>query len=288
MEKILITGATGFLGSTLSPYLKNCGHNLVTHANTTKADFMFDLSDKNKTNDMLTTIQPTIIINLVALTNVELCEDQINLAYLINTRTVENIANWILLNDVRCHLVQISTDQVYDGTGYQSEDDIRITNNYALTKYAGELAASTVGSTILRTNFVGRSRVKDRKSLTDWVYSSIAGGNDIELLEDVYFSPLSLTTIAEMIDLVLRIKPKGTFNMGSHGGLSKAEFILQFVDCLNLPTTRLTRIKSNQAKFFRAYRPKDMRMDSSRFESMMGVKLPSLSDLVQPISREYK
>jgi dTDP-4-dehydrorhamnose reductase len=287
MEKILITGATGLLGSSLVPYLKKCGYKVITHANTTLADFLFDLSDRIKSYEFLEQIQPNVIINLVSLTSVELCEEQVNLAYLLNTRTVENIANWINSAKSDCHLVQISTDHVYDGIGLHIEDDVTITNNYSLSKYAGELAAAQVPSTILRTNFVGRSKVSYRESITDWVFSSLTLGKSIQVFDDVFFSPLSMVTLVEMIDLVLDRKPIGTFNLGSHNGMSKADFNYYFSDCLALPTNNMTRIKSNEAMFLKTYRPKDMRMNCAKFENILQVQLPSLIDEINLLSGEY-
>ncbi len=287
MDRILITGATGLLGSSLVPYLDKCGYTVVTHARSRRADFMFDLSDRIKSFEILEQIQPDVIINLVSLTSVELCEEQVNLAYLANTRTVENLSYWIQTAGADCHLVQISTDHVYDGIGLHTEDEINITNNYAFSKYAGELAAIRVPSTILRTNFVGRSKVSHRESLTDWVYNAMTAGQQVQVLNDVYFGPLSIRTLVEMIELVIRKKPLGIYNLGSHNGMSKADFDFSFAGCLNLPTTTMKRIETSQATFLKAYRPKDMRMDSSKFENAIGVKLPNLTDLIQQLAQEY-
>jgi len=287
MQNILITGATGLLGSSLVPHLKRCGYKVVTHAHTTQADVMFDLSDRIKSYEILEQIQPNVIINLVSLTSVELCEEKVNLAYLANTRTVENLAHWLLTSKADCHLVQTSTDHVYDGVGLHTEDDITITNNYAFSKYAGELAAIRVPSTILRTNFVGRSKVNHRESLTDWVYNSMTGNQNVQVLNDVYFSPLSITILVEMIELVVQKKPVGIYNLGSHGGMTKADFDFAFAECLKLPTNTMTRIEASQATFLKTYRPKDMCMDSSKFENALGVKLPNLTDLIQLLAQEY-
>jgi dTDP-4-dehydrorhamnose reductase len=183
--------------------------------------------------------------------------------------------------------VQISTDHVYDGVGLNTEEEITITNNYAFSKYAGELVALRIPSTILRTNFVGRSQVSYRESLTDWVYKSMIGSKQVQVLNDVYFSPLSIRTLVDMIELVVQKKPIGIYNLGSHNGLSKADFAFVFAECLKLPIYTMTRIQSSEAKFFRAYRPKDMRMDSSKFESALGVKLPNLTDLIQSLVVDY-
>ncbi len=287
MDNILITGATGLLGSSLMPHLIECGYKVVSHGLTKQADYMFDLSDSIQSFKALEQIQPSIIINLVSLTSVERCEEQVSLAYLINTRTVENLVGWIKTTRSNCHLVQISTDHVYDGIGPHKEDDITITNNYAFSKYSGELAAVRIPSTILRTNFVGRSKVSHRESLTDWVYNSITVNKNVQVLNDVYFSPLSITLLVKMIELVIQNKPVGIYNLGSINGMSKADFDFMFAECLNLPTNTMTRIETSQCTFLKAYRPKDMRMDSSKFESLFDVKLPKLAEIIKQIAYEY-
>ena len=114
--RIVVLGATGMLGSTLVPYLRSSGHNIVTHSKTnTAADVRFDLSDWESSHSSLSAIQPNTIINLVGLTNVELCQEQTHTAYLANTRTVENLVRWIKQSPSPCHLIQISTDHFYSG-----------------------------------------------------------------------------------------------------------------------------------------------------------------------------
>jgi dTDP-4-dehydrorhamnose reductase len=284
---ILITGATGLLGSTMVPWLRAHGKQVVTHARRTSADYSADLSDRNETFAMLEKVKPSVIINLVGLTSVERCQEQPNESYLVNTRTVENLAQWMRAAGSACHLVQISTDQVYDGPERHDETQVTLTNNYAFSKYAGELAALLVPSTVLRTNFVGRSKVDTRESLTDWVYNSMSGKKQVQVLQDVYFSPLSMATLVRMIALVIEQKPLGVFNLGSHEGMSKADFDFAFARELNLPTETMTRIDSAQAQFLKAYRPKDMRMDCSKIEQALGVTLPTLLEEIKNVAREY-
>jgi dTDP-4-dehydrorhamnose reductase len=289
-NKILILGATGLLGSTLTPHLKSRGYSVIAHARRKGgADFIFDLNDWEMTCKSLTQIQPEIIINLAGLTSVEICQQQTHASYLANARTVENIARWVKLSKSSCHLIQISTDQVYDGEGPHTEDHVTLTNNYALTKYAGEIAAAQVESTILRTNFVGRSKVSFRESLTDWVYASLTNGKNVQVLTDVLFSPLSMETLVEMIELVIREKPIGVYNLGSSNGMSKADFDFMFAEMLGLPVDIMSRINSSEATFLHAYRPKDMRMDCSKFEKFFGINLPSLADEIKSVAHnEYE
>ena len=96
------------------------------------------------------------------------------------------------------------------------------------------------------------------------------------MLNDVYFSPLSMTTLVELINLVIERKPIGVFNVGSHNGMTKAAFDFTFAEHLKLPTAFMTHIDTSQATFLKAYRPKDMRMDCSKFEATLQVlKLPT-------------
>jgi dTDP-4-dehydrorhamnose reductase len=287
METILITGATGLLGADLVSHLKKCDYKVITHSLTMKADVLFDLTDQEKSYEFLEKIKPSVIINLVSLTSVDICEEKLNLAYLKNTRSVVNLVNWISCSGTNCHLVQISTDHIYDGPRLHSEEDITITNNYAFSKYAGELAAIQIPSTVLRTNFVGRSKVAHRESLTDWVYNSLVEKKHVKVLDDVYFSPLSIKVLTEMIELVVQKKLIGIYNLGSRNGMSKADFDFAFAKYLELPTNTMMRINSSQATFLKAYRPKDMRMDSSKFENALGLKLPNLEDLIGPLALEY-
>ena len=236
---------------------------------------------------MLGKIQPDVIINLVGLPDVDLCETQPNQAYLVNVRAVENIAKWIKQQKTSCHLVHISTDQVYDGANLHTEEAVTLTNYYAFSKYAGELAAAGVPSTILRTNFFGRSRCAKRVSLTDWIFRSLSNNNSIQLFDDVLFSPLAMSTLSEMIELSVLNKPVGVFNLGSHEGMSKADFAFAFTEELNISTRTMTRTSTDQVTFLKTYRPKDMRMNSANFENTLGIKLPKLRDEIKKVAKEY-
>lgn len=288
MKTVLVTGASGLLGSTLVPLLQLSGHEVKTHARACGANYQADLSVSKDAFKLLAQIEPEVIVNLVGLTDVDLCEAKPNSAYMANVRTVENITGWIKKTKAPCHLVQISTDQVYDGTGPHLEEQAALTNYYAFSKYAGELAASATSSTILRTNFFGRSRCEKRKSLTDWLVSSLYNGDRIQVFDDVLFSPLSMTTLSEMIDLVLRKKLIGVFNLGSHNGMSKANFAFAFAEELGLPTRNMTRTITDKVSFIRTYRPKDMRMDCTRFEKEFQMQLQNLVDEVKLVAKDYR
>jgi dTDP-4-dehydrorhamnose reductase len=285
--KILVLGSAGLFGSTLVPFLGSRSHDVKTHSRSDGGNYQADLIDPVSANKLLEKIEPEVIINLIGLTDVERCETQPNQAYLANVRTVENIADWVKQGKAPCHLVQISTDQVYDGAGPHTEKLATLMNYYAFSKYAGELAAASVPSTILRTNFFGHSHCAKRASLSDWLFRSLTNGDPIQVFDDVLFNPLSMSTLSEMIELIVHKKPIGVFNLGSHGGLSKADFAFAFAKELNLTTTAMTRISTDQVTFLKTYRPKDMRMNCSKFENTLGIKLPLLRNEIKRVAKEY-
>ena len=284
---MLVLGSSGLLGCTLVPFLISQRHEVKTHSRSSESQYQTDLTDSKDVCELLKKTEPEVIVNLVGLTDVDHCEIQPNQAYLDNVRVVENIADWIKKEKARCHLVHISTDQIYDGVSPHKEADVMLTNYYAFSKYAGELAAANIPSTILRTNFFGRSYCAKRTSLTDWLFRSLMNSAPIQVFDDVLFNPLSMTILTEMIELVIRRRPFGVFNLGSHGGMSKADFAYAFSKELKLSAHAMTRTSTNQVTFLKTYRPKDMRMDCTKFENTLGVNLPFLRNEIKEVAKEY-
>ncbi len=283
--RVLILGARGLLGSSVVPAFRAAGLEVITHA-TAGADLTGDLTQRAAADAALRAAAPHVVLNLAAATNVDDCERDPDTAYRLNVRLVENLAAAIAAEGSRAHLIHISTDQIYDGDGPHAEDDVRIKNTYAFSKYAGELAAAVVPATVLRTNFVGPSARDGRTSLTDWLRTAYTGDKPITVFDDVLFSPLAIGTLVEYLQLAVERRERGVFNLGSREGLSKADFAYRFAEALGKPTDRLQRGDSSSVKLL-AYRPKDMRMDSARFERVFGVTTPTLMQQIASLGAAY-
>lgn len=287
MANVLVTGATGLLGSTLVPWLQERGHQITRLGHTLATDFNADLASYDQTARALDQAKPEVIINLTALTNVDRCETHPHEAYLLNVKPIENLCVWMQATGQPCHLIQISSDQVYDGLGPHAEGELTIRNHYAMSKLAGEFAAATVPSTILRTNFVGRSCREGRISFTDWLHGALRGTAPINVFDDVMFSPLVIGTLCDCIERSIVERPLGVFNLGSRDGMSKADFAFAFAAATGLPTTNLVRGNASAVATLAARRPTDMRMRCERFEGRMGLKLPRLIDEIQLLAHDY-
>ena len=283
--QVLITGGSGMLGATLAPFLWACGHDVIVHGRSNWCDMQCDLTDRQATLTLVAEAKPQCIVNLIAMTNVDQCERAPHDAYLLNVKTVENLAASLREQpDVR--LIHISTDQVYDAAGPNSEDNIRLNNTYALTKYAGEIAAIAASATILRTNFFGPSRLIGRVSFSDWLLRCLQEKTPFTGFSDVIINPLSMNTLGAMIDIVMRHPAVGIFNLGSSTSLSKANFAIEIANLFGLSTANMT-CGSVDAQALYAYRPKDMSMNCSKFEETFGTKLPTLQYEIQTLKKDF-
>ena len=235
--KILVLGAGGMLGATLVPYLLQQGHQVLAHSrHGVDSSLVADLTSPHETSTLVGKAKPDTIINLAGVTDVDRCEADPTFAWLSNVRAVENIA--AASRSVGAHLIHVSTDHLYNRSPASTESDACPGNQYAFTKYAGELAALAAPATILRTNFFGASRHATRRSLTDWLFTALNGASPVQVFEDVRFSPLSMATLCEMMMRAMQTRPVGIFNLGSNAGMSKADFAFVFAASLiSLNTT---------------------------------------------------
>ena len=257
---------------------------MVRHGLTGVAEVSCDLTQREVTAQMLAAVEPSIVIHLVGKTDVDACETDPNDAFRLNVLTVENIVSGFR-HRAGAYLVHISTDHVYDAAGPSRESDVRLTNTYALSKYASELAAAQMPSAILRTSFFGNSLVPHRQSFSDWVLARLAAGLPCPVFDDVVVSPLSMVSLSRVICAVVEQRIEGTLNVGSRDALSKADIAYELAHVFGLSDEPLLR-SSVAAAGLHAYRPTDMSMDCSLANEKHGLVLPLLREEIFALKGE--
>jgi dTDP-4-dehydrorhamnose reductase len=159
---------------------------------------------------------------------------------------------------------------------------------YAITKYAGELAAQSVGATILRTNFIGRSvNLNQGLAISDWIIKSLLDRKLITLFEDVIFSPLHIKTLCQIVGRILTLRVSGIYNLGSIGGVSKSDLGIRLASELDLDMRYLQIGKLASANML-AKRPLNMTMDCQKFINQFKFDLPNVDREVSLLIKEYK
>jgi len=282
---VLILGASGFLGSYVYRQFNKSNFTIIRQSRKIKKNFYkIDLLNQNETEKKLYKINPDFILNLAALTSIEECEKNYKLAYDSNVTIIKNIQNYLKSNK-KCHLLHISTDQIYSGKGPHKEKKVNPVNNYALTKYLGEIEAIKSNATILRTNFVGKSLNLD-KGLVDWFINSCKANKQISLFKDVFFSPLEISSLSKIILQIIKKRKPGIYNLGTKDSISKSRFLRRIAKKLNLNRKNLKDINLNKVKKI-VKRPKDMRLNVNLFEKTFKIQLPKINEVINKICSNY-
>jgi dTDP-4-dehydrorhamnose reductase len=282
---VLILGASGFLGNYVCRQFNQSNFTIIRQSRKIKKNFYkINLLNKYETEKKLYKIKPDFILNLAALTSIEECEKNYKLAYDSNVTIIKNLQNYLKSNK-RCHLLQISTDQIYSGKGPHKEKKVNPVNNYALTKYLGEIEAIKSNATILRTNFVGKSLNLD-KGLVDWFINSCKANKQISLFKDVLFSPLEISSLSKIILQIIKKRKPGIYNLGTKDSISKSRFLRRIAKKLNLNRKNLKDINLNKVKKI-VKRPKDMRLNVNLFEKTFKIQLPKINEVINKICSNY-
>ncbi len=283
MEKILITGSSGLLGLRLVKYLKKKKYKIEKF----KRNKKLNLSNFRFCSKYLNKKKFDIIINLSAITDIDFCEKNKFFSQKVNYQIVSNICKVIKNNKLNTYLVQFSTDQFYNNIRKNSERTNNYKNFYTKTKLLAENECKKINSIVLRTNFAGRSMNKKRDSFSDWIFKSLKNEKIISLAHDIKFSPLSIESLCDILNIILIKRYNGKYNVGSKNGFSKYKFAIKFAEILNLDQKLIKKVTYNDINFF-AKRNKDMRMKVSKFEKKFNVLLPNLDNEIKKISLEYK
>ena len=282
---ILISGSNGLLGTSLKRYfnykkIKYCtiGRQNCNYNGNIQNNLFVEKTIKN--------VMPNIFINLAAITDVDYCEKNREIVYKINTEFPEVVAKTLKSSLENYYIIQISTDQIYSGKGPHKEDSPNPINQYSKSKYEIEKILLNYNSISLRTNFFGKSQNDNKFSFSDNIYNSCINKSDLNIFNDVYFSPVSFNTIFDVVEILIKKKIYGIYNLGTKNGMSKKEFALYFCECLNLNTKYIIGNSLKDVNLT-AKRPNDMRLDSSKLEVDLNIKFSNLRNEINGVKKNY-
>lgn len=265
MPKIIVLGSSGQLGSDLMKVLPG-SNNTVIGLNRTN----FDVLSGNIETQLSQYNDSNYIINTIATTNVDGCEDNPELAFNTNSTFVTHLAKFCNTHNIT--LIHISTDYVFDGqktTPYLEDDTPNTLNVYGLSKYAGEV--------VIRNNLKNYFILRVA-SLFGIAGASGKGGNFVTtmirlakekdsftVIDDQYTCPTHTLDIARAIKALIdkEVNEYGIYNCVSSSSCSWFEFTKEIL--------RLSRLDINKVKpisykdySFKANRPKYGVLDTKK------------------------
>ncbi len=292
--KILITGSNGMLGQKLIELCiqKNIqfvatarGHNRVA-ACPDKNFYALDITSPSDVRHMIESKQPTHIINTAAMTNVDACEENKEECFAINRDGVDNIITSIKETDI--HLVQISTDFIFDGEKsiYKETDSPNPLGIYGKSKWEAEklLKNSNHKSiTILRTSLLyGVGEGLQKSNIFTWAMTKLRQGETLNIVNDQMRSPTFVNDLAIACLKVIELDLKGIYHIAGGKIKSIYEYILVLAEYLKVDKNQIHPISTNELNQ-KAPRPKSSGLSIRKAQRDMEFKPTSFSESLKAI-----
>ncbi len=271
--RILVTGARGMLGTDLVCILEENEHEVFA----TDVEEL-DITQLEGLQKTVRDIDPDVLINCAAYTDVDKAEEEPDKAFLINGVGAQNLA--LVCKDSDIDLCHISTDYVFDGTKkdpYTTDDLPNPINTYGRSKLAGEEYIQQIGHKfyIVRTSWLYG---KYGKNFVYKILDLAKKQKELRVVDDQKGSPTWTVTLARVIDRLIQTKKFGIYHVtdSTPGGISWCEFAKEITEKSGL-TVRIIPISA--AEFSQpARRPKYSVLDLIEIKSILNQELPSWKD----------
>lgn len=264
MTKLAVIGASGLLGKNLVERLSLSYEVIGTYnRNHFEGGSALDMLNADSFVSFLEQQKPKIIVQSAALTDLEECEKNPELAFALNEKPVQILAEWSRKNNAK--IVLISTDGVFDGNkgNYTEEKQANPVNAYGMSKLKGELALSQhPDSLIIRVAVLYNQDINSRKFVA-WAIRNLAAGKTITACADFIRCPTHTEDIAIALDALLKKDATGCYHTVGATAISMYEAareiarIFGYDQSLAVPTlsTSLTSIVN---------RPKDCSLNCTK------------------------
>jgi len=286
--KILIVGSGGRLGAALVREYQ--GKFDVTSFNHEQ----LDLANQNQTRDNLSPLEFDLLINCAAMTNVDLCEQEIEQAFAINAEGPQLLAR--ICRDKNAKMIHFSTDYVFDGEKrgpYVETDAAEPISVYGESKRTGEkLVLQTQDRhLVLRVSWVFGP---DRPSFIDAMIKRAREEEHIDAVADKFSTPTYTHDIAEMVSRFFDVDvPGGILHFANNGECSWQEYAQHALDCcrasgISLKTKTVGPAKIADMKNWIARRPVYSVLSTAKYAKLTSVIPRSWRDAVSDyIERSY-
>ncbi len=262
MKTVLVTGSNGLLGQKITEkILKEGGVNLIATAKgenrfPIKEGYLYtemDILDPEAVKKVIEQHKPDAIIHTAAMTNVDTCEDQKELAYQLNVEAVQTLV--ALCEEHNIQLVHLSTDFIFDGENgpYDELASPNPLSYYGETKLRAEevIKNSKAKWAILRTIIVyGIVSDMSRSNIVLWAKGALEKGNPLNIVNDQWRMPTLAEDLADCCLLAIDHDAHGVYNASGKDMMSIAELVARVADFWNLDKTLINEVSAatlNQA-----------------------------------------
>ncbi len=276
---ILLTGASGQLGLSLREVLPRLGEVVpCDHAT-------LDIADEAAVERVISEVQPAVIVNAAAYTEVDRAESEQAAAERVNAAGPEILAK--AAKRIGALLVHYSTDYVFDGTAtkpYRETDPVNPINVYGRTKLQGEerVAASGCNFLILRTSWLYGPR---RKNFFTTIATRLQSGQALRVVADQVGIPTEVSYLAEQTERLIGARELGVFHVAPAGVTTWHGFATAIAGAIGAQAT-ITGIQTSEYPTA-ARRPKYSVLDTAKVCARLGIQPPRWEVLLERCASEW-
>lgn len=268
---ILVTGANGQLGQALKKNAKSPNSLHFTDSSS------FNITNKTQMKAVFEKVQPKVIINTAAYTQVDKAETEAEQAFHLNANAVKNLSE--LCVKYNCALLHISTDYVFDGkqtAPYKETDAPNPITVYGKSKLAGEQAILESGLqnyVIIRTSWLysefGHNFYKTMLRLAE-------SHTELKVVNDQRGCPTNANELAKALLVVaskINSENSGVYHYSNEGettwfGFAKAIFE-KYNDAVNVHPVSTSEFPT------KAQRPAYSVLDSTKIKKTFNLEIPN-------------
>lgn len=256
MKSVLVTGSNGLLGQKITERLLETNQfNLIA---TSKGTNRFpvtqgytyaemDILDPENVKSVVEKFQPDAIIHTAAMTNVDTCEAEKELAHQLNVDAVKTLIGLCEAHNIQ--LVHLSTDFIFDGANgpYDEMAAPNPLSYYGVTKLEAEevIKSSICRWAILRTILVyGIVSDMSRSNIVLWAKGALEKENPINVVNDQWRTPTLAEDLADCCLLAVEKDARGVYNASGKDMMSISELVARVADHWHLDKSLINEVSS--------------------------------------------
>lgn len=269
--KVFITGAEGALGSEVQVLLRKEKINFLG------VDIkQIDITDFKKTNEIILNYRPDAILHFAAISNVDECENNKDLAYRVNVLSTLGLA--IIARKIGAKLLYTSTNFVFDGKSEEPYLEYSPPNpicEYGRTKLIGENCIREVHDRffIVRTSWLFG---KKSKTFISQFLQNNEKPKALNVICDQIGSFTYIPDLSEAIFFLIKSENFGTYHITNSGFGTWVDFALRAKDLMKFPT-EIIPVKLEELNL-PAPRPRFAPLGSRNYEFLFGQKMRGWED----------
>ncbi|WP_104901168.1 SDR family oxidoreductase [Nostoc sp. 'Peltigera membranacea cyanobiont' N6] len=269
MKKLLITGASGFLGWHLCQLAKQEWEiygTYLSHPLEIPGIKMLkvNLTDFRELQRIFSDVKPTAVIHTAAHSQPNFCQTHPEESHAINVTASCNIAGLCADNSIPCAFT--STDLVFDGLNapYRESDSVCPVNLYGEQKAIAEagMLERYPMTAVCRMPLMFGAATPTAKSFIQPFIQTLKAEKELNLFIDEFRTPVSGKTAAQGLLLALE-KVNGIIHLGGKERISRYDFGKILVEVFQLPATKLKSCRQQDVEMAAA-RPADVSLNSSK------------------------